>query len=305
MPSDSHGKGLSVNSHRPPIRTLAGRLGRLFAVIGLLVALAPAWAEDERPDLAFDKDRLYVKNIKDLRPLSLEGGDDREPYEDVLLHAHKFTTNELTAASRRDVSYYDMMDDKGRRDELRFELVHLEGRLKRLKKITSLARLKSAGMTDLYEAWIYPKGGRGHDPVCVILSEPPAGLEPADDYTPGVPVSTSGYFFKVIEYPSNQPNPNDPNRTMFRRAPLLLGRGLTTGKDGEGLNASITDLATVSLVFGGVVIAALVGLTVWLRRTDAGSRRAYVNRLRNPYTPPPPPADGPAPDAPPPGTPST
>lgn len=294
-----------MNSHRPPIRTIASRLGRLFAVVGLLVALTPVRADDGPRDFAFDKDRLYVRNIKDLRPLSLEGGDDREPYEDVLLHAHKFNKDELAAAARRDVSYYDMMDDKGRRDEVRFELVHLDGRLKRLKKITSLGRLKSAGMTDLYEAWIYPSGGRGHDPICVILSDPPAGLEPADDFTPGVPVSTSGYFFKVIEYPSNQPNPKDPERTMFRRAPLLLGRGLTTGKDPDGLTASVTDLVTVSLVFGGAVLLGLLGLAIWFRRTDAGSRRAYVNRLRNPYTPPPPPADGPPPDTPPPGTPTT
>jgi hypothetical protein len=294
-----------VTSHPPPIRPLAGRLGRLFAVVGLLAALTPAWADDEPRDLAFDKDRLYVKNIKDLRPLSLEGGDEREPYEDVLLHAHKFSTGQLTAAARRDVSYYDMMDDKGRRDEVRFELVHLEGRLKRLKKITSLGRLKSAGMPDLYEAWIYPKGGRGHDPICVILSEPPTGLEPADDFTPGVPVSTAGYFFKVIEYPSNQANPADPTRTLFRRAPLLLGHGMTTGKDADGLNASVTDLVTVSLVFGGAVLLGLLGLALWFRRTDAGSRKAYVNKLRNPYTPPPPPTDGPPPDAPPPGTGST
>lgn len=302
MPSDSHGKGLSLNSHRPPIRTLADRLGRLFAVIGLLVVLAPVRADDKPRDNPFDKDRLYVRNIKDLRPLDLDG-DDRVPFEDVLLHAHRFTTDDLTADARRDVSFYDMMDEKGRRDELRFELILIEGRLKRLKQITSLARLKSAGMDDLYEAWIYPTGGRGNDPVCVILSERPAGLEPADDFTPAVPVTTAGYFYKVLEYQSNQPNPKDPERTMFRRAPLLLGRGAITRQEPAALNASVTDLVTVSLAFGGVLLLALLGLAYWFRRSDAGSRRAYVNKLRNPYTPPP--TDPAPPGDPPPGTPST
>jgi hypothetical protein len=262
-------------------------------LIGLFLSALPTIAQDPAPTARepapFDKDRLILKRIVDLRPLSLEGGDEREPYEDVLLHAHAATADELLKAARRDISLNEMLDEKKeRRDEVRFELVHIEGKLKRLKKISSFARLKDAGMADLYEAWIFPnKAGRGTDPVCVIVSRPPAGVEPAEDLTPGVPVVTAGYYFKVLEYASNQPNPKDPTRTLFRRAPLLLGQAIALGTDRPAQNASITDLATLSLVFGGVVMAALIGLAVWLRRTDAGSRRANYNRLRNPYTPPP------------------
>lgn len=278
-----------MTSHRPPSTTSAGRLGRLLAVVGLLVVVLTASAETPADKkLAFDKDRQYARRIVDLRPLSIEGGDEREPFEDVLLHAHGFGESELNAAARSDLSLNEMLDErKERRDEVRFELVRVEGKLKRLKKIPSLARLKEVGFEDLYEAWIFPKGGRGTDPVCVILTEAPEGVKPADDITPGVPVVTAGYFFKVLEYQSNQPSPKDANKTLFRRAPLLLGRSLTVGKETEPANASIPDLMTLSLVFGGAVLAALVGLAVWLRRTDTGSRRASSNRLRNPYTAPP------------------
>lgn len=270
--------------------TFANRLGRLFAVIGLFTVVLTVHAQPpaDKNKFAFDKDRQYVRRIVDLHPLSIEGGDEREPFEDVLLQAHGFTSNELSDAARRDISVDQMVaEKKAIRDDVRFELVHIEGRLKRLKKIPSLARLKEVGIEDLYEAWVFPRGGRGTDPVCVILTEPPTGIKPADDITPGVPVSTTGYYFKVLEYQSNQPNPKDPSKTMFRRAPLLLGHTLTLGEDKAPANASPFDLGTLSVVLGGAVLAVLIGMAVWLRRTDTGSRRANTNRLRNPYAAPP------------------
>lgn len=278
-----------MTSHCPLSTTFASRLGRLFAVVGLLTVVLTIHAEPpvDKNKFAFDKDRLYVRQIVDLAPLALDG-DERVPFEDVILLAHGFKAEELNDAARRDISVSEMLaEKKAIRDEVRFELVHIEGKLKRLKKIPSLARLKDVGIEDLYEAWIFPRGGRGTDPVCVIITEPPTGIKPADDITPGVPVSTAGYYFKVLEYQSNQPNPKDSSKTMFRRAPLLLGHALTVGKDAEPANASYFDLGTVSLVFGGAVLAVLVGMAVWLRRTDSGSRRANTNRLRNPYTAPP------------------
>lgn len=269
--------------------TSTGRLGRLFAVLALVSAFGSGFAESPpgKSRFAFDKDRLYVRHILDLQPLRLDGGDEREPYEDLLLHAHGFSPDELEAAARRDLSIADMLHERqGYRDQVRFELVHVKGRLKRLKRADNFPALKAGGIADLYEAWIFPTTGRGTDPVCVIVSEPPAGLEPADDFTPGIPVVTAGYFFKVLEYQSNQPNPKDPNKTLFRRSPLLLGHGLTTTTETPPDNASITDLVTLSLVFGGVVLVGLLGLALWLRRTDGGTRKAATNRLRNPYTPP-------------------
>ena len=281
-----------MTSLRSPSPNRHHRLLRLFAVVGVLMATLAASAEAPAPannkTYAFDKDRQYVRRIQDLRPLTLDGGDEREPFEDVLLHAHQFTPAELVSAARKDLTLNELLDEKKEvRDGLRFELIHVEGKLKRLKRIPSLARLEEAGITDLYEAWIFPRGQRGNDPVCVIVSQPPPGVTPDDDITPGVPVIASGYYFKVLEYQSNQPNPKDPNRTLFRRAPLVLGRAVEMSQDPEPANASVLDLATLSLVFGGAVLLALFGLAVWLRRTDTGARRASTNRLRNPYTPPP------------------
>jgi hypothetical protein len=274
-----------------PLPTTAGRLGRLLAVVALFSSVGSVRGETPPAApgrFAFDKDRFYVRNIHDLQPLRLEGDDDREPFEDVLLHAHSFPADDLAAAARRDVSVSDLSaKDKAFRDDLRFELVHIEGKLKRLKRIPALGRLQAAGIEYVYEAWIFPRTGRTTDPVCVYLTRRPEGVEPADDFTPGVPVATAAYYFKLLEYESNQPNPKDPNRSLFRRAPLLLGQTLSVTTETPPDNASITSLVTLSLVFGGVVLAGLVGLAVWLRRSDGGSRRATTHRLRNPYTPPP------------------
>lgn len=301
----------------PPL-PLANRTGRLFAVVLVMLVGAIVSAEspatdkapvDDSQRFAFDKDRQYLRRIRDFQPLRISGTDPRredekEPFEDLVLHARGFTQDELLTAARKDVSYGNMMtQNELSREEVRFELVRVEGKLRRLQRMGSPSRLQQNGVGELYEAWIFPTVGRQTDPLCVILSEPPAGVEPAVDINPPLPVIAAGYYFKIVEYPSNEPNPNDPTRTLYRRAPLLVGRSVVVDRAGEITPSGVTSLVTVSLALGGVVLVGLLVMTYWLRKSDAGTRQVHQLRRRNPYTaaeqppepepPPPPPGNTP------------
>jgi hypothetical protein len=69
------------------------------------------------------------------------------------------------------------------------------------------------------------------EPVCVHLTDLPAGVEPADDITPSKAVRVAGYFFKVVAYRSAEPNPKQPEQGLVRRAPMLIGRCLEVATD--------------------------------------------------------------------------
>ena len=79
---------------------------------------------------AFDKDRRFVQNVKDLTPLRGESDDHDEydAYNELVLHANKFAVAELHEAARLDVSYGDLFAKS--RADYRFELIQFSGRLK-------------------------------------------------------------------------------------------------------------------------------------------------------------------------------
>ena len=81
---------------------------------GLLVALG--WASIGLAQVpppsptVFDKDRRFLQNVKDLTPLRGEADDHDEydAYNELVLHANKFTVADLHEAARLDVSYGDL-----------------------------------------------------------------------------------------------------------------------------------------------------------------------------------------------------
>jgi hypothetical protein len=266
---------------------------RVWWLIALLAATAPAVADDDpappKPGTRFDKDRLYLYQVKDFTPLRVGGGErdvEHQAFCDVVLHAAGFSTAELLAAARKDVGYPNLMaaDDRLRED-VRFELVRLDGRLKRLKRVGTYPELQRAGIGQVYEAWVFPTDKA--EPVCVHLTDPPAGVEPADDITPARSVRIAGYFFKVVAYRSGEPNPQQPEQSLIRRAPLLIGRGLEVSADPPADTAGTWVLTLLPVVLGGAsVLAVLIfGLSVWYRRTDAGARRYTDRSKRNPFDP--------------------
>ncbi len=232
---------------------------------------------------AFDKDRRFVQNVKDLTPLRGEADDHDEydAYNELVLHANKFTVSDLHDAARLDVSYGDLFAKS--RADYRFELIQFSGRLKRLKKIEPNNYLKENGVTELYEAWIFPANGT--DPLCWILTEKPAGIEPREEYNPSYPVKGSGYFFKLFEYQSKEPSEKTKGNFLTRRAPLMVSKSLTVGPAGDNDGGGpwrevfLPVLLTSMCLFTFFVF----GVTWYFRRGDRRSIRILESKKANPF----------------------
>jgi hypothetical protein len=127
---------------------------RIAILLAVVVALGGAGLRADPPaprSPKFDKDRLYLYQLQDFTRLKIGGGDrdvEHQAYCDLAIHAHSFPEPVLADAARKDVAYSNLMaaDDRLRED-VRFELIQVEGRLKRLKRIGTFPQLKEAGCT--------------------------------------------------------------------------------------------------------------------------------------------------------------
>lgn len=231
----------------------------------------------------FDKDRRYLQNVKDLTPIrgQADDHDEFDAYNELVLHASKFSTAELNSAARLDIGYGDLFS-KGR-ESYRFDLIQFAGRLKRLKKIEPNEYLKDNGVKDYYEAWIVPTSDT--NPLCILLTEKPEGIEPNLEYNPSYPVIASGYFFKLFEYQSKEPSEKNKGTFLTRRAPLLMGKSLTVRPQNEGDGGEVWReyFLPALLTFVGLMTAFILGTTWYFRRGDRKSIAVLEKKKGNPF----------------------
>lgn len=196
-------------------------------------------------------------------PTLSENREEYYAYNHFVLWARKFNPEQLAQHSRKELTWRLLFG----RDRTRYrgELVRVEGRLKRLIWIGSNKALEAQGVKDLYEAWIF---GREYfsNPTCVIVSELPPGLEPAEDIRDLI-VYVDGFYFKRYKYRAV----NDT-----RLAPLVIGRTLVIHRPtamqvrpGESAFDRLFLPTLLTVLFGMVLLA--FGLQWWFRR---GDRRA-------------------------------
>jgi hypothetical protein len=229
-----------------------------------------------------DTDRADYAGVEDDAPVRSEDQNRQEfaAYNDTLLHARKFTVADQERYANRDVTFPDLL--AAVRTDYRFQLVYFEGRLKRLRRLEPTKPLKAEGVTDLYEGWMFPANGA--DPLCVLTTELPPGLDPAVEYDPARPVAVAGYFFKVMRYEA--PDPKDPTGRITRRAPLLMARSFTPlpAADADASGPWRTGFLPGVLAVVGGVAAVTLGLTWWFRTGDRPVRRELADRRdRNPF----------------------
>jgi hypothetical protein len=211
-------------------------------------------------------DRGVLTDIEDRQPVrSFEQNyDEASSYDYLLVTAHKTDQSELAKVARRDISFVHLLEEP---EKYRGEIVHIEGKLRRLRRFDATALATKEGVPVLYEGWIFPEGAFAN-PYCVIMSEVPEGMKVGDkvDYK----VAFDGYSFKVYRYKAGDGN---------RIAPLLIGRGITllepalvTQPAGVGIGDRFT-IAILSILAGTVVLA--LGLGWWYRQGD----RKILGRL--------------------------
>lgn len=227
------------------------------------------------------KDLRVFKLIRDDAPIARNAlhWEENVAWNRLVLHARKFSEEELESAARRDLTFADLFQDL--RSDYRLDLVYLEGRLIRLKKGEPSSRLAEAGVPAWYEGWLVPKGEPRGNPVCVILTDLPPGLEPQPLMSRWA--SFAGYSFKLLHYESGEHRTDDPSKNKWKKAPLLIGRSVTLHE--EPVEPTIWSWFVPAIVGGlAVVVGSALTLSWWFRREDRQARAEIdAVRQRNPF----------------------
>jgi hypothetical protein len=148
----------------------------------------------------------------------------------------------------------------------RGEVVHVEGRLRRLRRWDPPAQGVAEGMRAYYEGWIFLSTDLygPNAPLCIIFTELPDGLETAEKMERNV--AFDGYLFKRYAYQSG-----DAKAGHHREAPMLIGHAPVV-QGGELAEISPTvlfsPLMTGVLLFIGAAILLIVFLGWWWQRGD-------------------------------------
>lgn len=214
-------------------------------------------------------------------------------YARVLLHARRWSAQELEEYARQDVRFADLFFDghrelnDGRRDfrgprTFLLELVRLEGRLVQLRSFPAPRKLRDAGIDTLYEGWLVPQNEPRGNPICFVCTELPESMEAVGRVNYWV--SFAGYYFKLMRYESAERDPQDPNRFVVKRAPLLLGRNPVRRPDPEAASPvswSAFSTATAAIVIGMAGVA--LALSWWYRQDDKRIRSEIEQSQRNPF----------------------
>ncbi|HYV40015.1 MAG TPA: hypothetical protein VE988_30295 [Gemmataceae bacterium] len=143
----------------------------------------------------------------------------------------------------------------------RGQVVHIEGRLVRLKQLDPP---RHAPISVLYEAWIYLDQPGTH-PVCVVLAHKPAGIELGDNLNRRVAVD--GYFFKRYGYLSGRLDSAGNNVAL--NTILLIAQ--TAALQERPIAIGSTALGAGWYWLGGLVIVGAVltlAMTWWFRHND-------------------------------------
>jgi len=213
----------------------------------------------------------YIRDGHGIHVGTLETG----AYFDVVVMAHYTSAAAFRKAARRDLTYTQVFADPSR---YRGQVLHFEGRLKRLARLEPPDEVQAQGVTDLYEAWIF-SDAYGLNPFCALFTNLPpelADLVGENKIKGSVEVSFDGYFYKKIRYKAA-----DSKESTARDAPVFIGHTLAVRSLPQGATESDNWGNGIMAVFLGIIglaVVTVVGLTWWFRRTDRRVRRRLAAR---------------------------
>jgi hypothetical protein len=280
--ADAVGAGYFFKVKQDPLQTekFPVLIGRSVTMLSTLKWQSSKLKQENNP-IEIDKSLKVFKGIKDDARIGngSENWEEAVAWNRVLLHARRFSAEELEANARNDLKFADLFEPI--RKDYKLQLVKFEGRLLMVRKMELSQKLRSAGVEFAYEGWLAPKNEPRGNPVCVVFTDPlPEGLEPG---RVNKWVSFAGYSFKLMRYESGERDKDDHNVT--KRTPLILGRAIIPQLDPDR-PSSITWSAFVQVTL--VVIFGLVGiagaLTWWFRHGDKRSKEEITaQRTKNPF----------------------
>lgn len=255
-------------------------IGRGWLKAPLLIGPTVVPAAEPTPKPALDKDLRVFKRIPDdSHNNSGDVWEEPTAWNRVVLHARKFTAEQLEDAAKRDLTFADLFEDH--RADYKLDLVYFKGRLIRIKKGESTPRLTEAGVSTWYEGWLVPDGEPRGNPVCIVLTDLPLGLEPKALMS--VPVTFAGYSFKRMRYTSQEQDRDDPKKFLTKAAPLLIGRSVTVLPEPDG--PGVWSATFIPMVLGGLLLLVGIALTMswWFRRGDRQARAEIEAVRANPF----------------------
>ena len=200
--------------------------------------------------------------VRDRKPIPARQDDEEEAlaYADTLAAARRSSALALTKAARRDLSYAQLWEEP---EKYRGEIIHVEGRLRRLRSLDAPDFIASAyGIAKIYEGWVFEPEIYGANPRCVLFTERPQGIEAREELDEHV--AFDGYFFKLYRYRAGD---------GWRDAPLFMAHSLKKilrpGRGKESMAAfSSGQLATAFLTVLAATAVLVAGLAWWYRRGD-------------------------------------
>ncbi len=248
---------------------------RRVGLAALLAASLPGGVRAQ-PDPTFPPELLA--EVADDAPLPALWLNRAEvlAFDKLVLHTREIPLGVQHRAARRDLTFAILFGPD--RVKYRGQLVHIEGRLRLLRKLELPSTLQGMmeGLNELYEGWILdlPSGGF----YCVVCSELPPGLKPAEEIDR--PVTADAYFFKRYEYETRERAAQGGQ--VRRLAPLLIGRTITpraAEAAGTGVWAIPGAVLAGTLALVGLSVAVGLGVAWWLRREDRKVRaRLQLNQ---------------------------
>ncbi len=264
--------------------------GRHVLLAVLALGFTAAGVRAQTPErYRLDTDRLQFDRVVFEGRVAAEDAnrDEFSAYCDVLLHARKFPAADLAGAGNRFVTFRDLVQPQPSGKAYQFELLTMDLRLKSARPFPAPKPLVEAGVPTLFECWMLtPKTS---NPVCVLATELPAGLEPSAAYPDPRPVVVGGYFFKLLHYDSQLLDPAQPGGLKVHRAPLLMARSFEVVPEPAA--------SAPGNAWGGVFLPGVLGLlgllslsavtvTWYFRRGDRAVRAELeARRSRNPFAP--------------------
>src|SRR5262249_1993919 len=102
----------------------------------------------------FSIDRDLLAGVEDCTPVRNADQNYYEfrAYHYLLLQAHKTPLAWLAENARQDLTFAHLFEEPAK---YRGELVHIEGKLRRLRRFDSARLAQQQGVRTIYEAWIY------------------------------------------------------------------------------------------------------------------------------------------------------
>ena len=197
-------------------------------------------------------------------------------YDYVLSAAQRLPVDAIARAARRDLTFAHFFEEP---DKYRGEIVHVDGFLRRVRRFDPDRLTRKEGVRDLYEGWLFNPQLYGANPICMVFTELPPGLQPGEALN--VPVAFDGFFFKRYRYDA---------AGKWREAPLLIGRQptlatapLSVVQEGNSNNTQLV------LLFLGVLVVTLffaLGLALWYYQGDRRVRARLASSHSVPFVDP-------------------